>query len=183
MWRLLLVASAYFTPSPACTAQIEWHPYAGVAVSSTTLRAGGVEDRGSGLLAGLDLLIGKNRIAPLVGVAYNSLTYDLDVPEGVNILRPQTLHYLQAPVGLAFRVLPPTYSINVVATAAFVPALELSEGTPWLTDNFALRGRAGVTLYYRFVSISATYTHSQEYAIGARPGRPAHFGLTLGTMY
>ncbi|PHI21413.1 hypothetical protein CEQ90_03170 [Lewinellaceae bacterium SD302] len=124
---LLLPALLLWQPKNQLFAQLEGYAEIAilgvddeVATDGTAAFAG---KTGYGL--GLDLLYGKSRISPLLGLHLQTFNYDADAPGVGN----QRLWHLMVPVGLAYHVAPRTYSFNLMFTAAVAPYFGMDDPT------------------------------------------------------
>ena len=166
------------------SAQVEWNPYVGLLTGDREVYNTSALDvvnvyTGDRLLLGADALIGSGQLAPLVGLSYQPNSFE-------DALRNTfDYHHLQLPLGVAYRLIDPSWDINLLLSAAAAPRLTFGDesvrevlgddGVNWL-------GRGGVTLFIDFVSLGFQYQYK------FRDPEPGHgpraaTAITLGARF
>lgn len=77
----------------------------------------------TGFGLGVDVLYGKNRLSPLLGLHLQTFNYGDSRPEFGDL----RLWHLMVPVGVAYHLMPRTYSFNLMFTAAVAPYFGLDD--------------------------------------------------------
>lgn len=179
-WLLPLLLLAFGTLS----AQVEWHPYAGLVTGDRAVTLTEPDDAlttytGDRLLVGADLLFGGRSLAPLVGVAYQPNTYVTRDGD-----RSFAYHHLQLPLGVAYRLLPADLDLNLLLTAAIAPGLRLGDKdteTVLLDDKaIAWMGRGGIVLCIYSATLGVQYRHQLNTGL---PQRSGAWALTAGLRF
>ncbi|PPK88541.1 hypothetical protein CLV84_1509 [Neolewinella xylanilytica] len=150
----LLLLAAWLLNAPAA-AQLEYHPYFGLFSGDAQISLIGDDDGvdvfdGQRYAVGLDVLVGAGQLAPSVGLLFRPGRYESPTAE------PFSRHRLQLPLGLAYRVLPPAFDINLVPSVAIIPGLALGDGVGE-DRSVDWSGRIGIRLCIDWFTCGAHY--------------------------
>ncbi|NJB86509.1 hypothetical protein GGR26_002277 [Lewinella marina] len=137
-------------------AQVEVNPYIGYLLGEDRLTVGEGgsvrEFTGTRYAVGVDALLGARQLAPSGGLLYVHRKFSGD---GGTDFSYGSVHL---PLGLAYRVLPPDFDLNLVANLAVAPGWVAGGGTaPGFEGNLDWSLRGGVRLYLDYVTLGVHY--------------------------
>lgn len=145
--------------SASLDAQLEIYPYVGIMneanafVDQSPSDAATVYGNDRKYAAGADVLFGSRQLAPLAGILWMHRRYSAG-PDSFADNR------LMFPLGLAYRLRHPSTSLNVVITAAGVPAFSLSDDDTPISEarkGIGWGGRGGIVLTFDFITAGFYY--------------------------
>lgn len=165
--------------------QLEVYPYVGIVSGADNFWNVEPDDaltrytHQGGYAVGVDVLVGARRLAPLIGLVYQTNRYDS--PRG-------ELDYNRAllPLGVAYRLRHPNTSFNLIASAAGVAGRVLDtddELVDTIREGIQWNLRGGLVLTLDFITLSAHYYRGLSNGTGLENTQNDTFVLGLGGRF